>query len=115
MNLPSRLLADDLIHEVEKLAPPSPRIVAGLNLPSSHIQSRKQGGSPVPLVIMAETTQCPSARNLQVSLSSLQRLDMRFLIHRQDQGVVGRLQIKANNVGRLRGKLRIGAHTTDAA
>src|SRR4030095_7202335 len=101
MNLPSRMLADDLVHEVEKLAPPSPPIVAGLNLPGSHIQSGKQGGSSMPLVIMAETTQRPSARNLQVSLSSLQRLDMRFLIHRQDQGVVGRIQIKANNVGRL--------------
>src|SRR5512134_1109347 len=114
MNLPSRMLADDLVHEVEKLAPPSPRIVAGLNLPGSHIQSGKQRGSAVPLVIMAETTQRPSARNLQVSLSSLQGLDMRFLIHRQDQGVVGRIQIQANNVGRLGGKLRIGAHTPAA-
>src|SRR5580765_1267708 len=114
MNLPSRMLADDLIHEVEKLAPSSSRIVAGLNLPGSHIQSSKQGRSPMSLVIMAETTQRPSAQNLQVSLSSLQRLDMRFLIHRQDQGVVGRIQIKANNVRRLGGKLRIGAHTPAA-
>ena len=89
MNLPSRMLADDLVHKVEKLAPSSPRIVAGLNLPGSHIQSSKQGGSSVPLLIMAETTQRSTARNLQVSLSPLQRLNMWFLIHRQDQGIVG--------------------------
>ena len=80
MNLLARMLADHLIHEIEKLSPPASRIVTGLDLPGGYIQSRKQGGSPVPLVIMAETTQRPAPRNLQVPLSPLQRLDMRFLL-----------------------------------
>src|SRR5262245_41471418 len=33
MNLPSRMSADDLVHEIEKLAPTSSRIVARPNLP----------------------------------------------------------------------------------
>ena len=41
MNLSSRMLADDLVDEVEKLSTPSSRVVAGLNLSGRHIQ----GGS----------------------------------------------------------------------
>jgi hypothetical protein len=84
MNLSSRMLADYLVHEIEKLAPAP--IVARPNLPGSHIQSRKQSGSSMPLVIMAEATQRPASRNFQVPLSPLQRLNIRFLIDRQDQG-----------------------------
>src|SRR5262245_37334724 len=114
MNLPSRMLADDLVHEIEKLAPASSRIVAGLNLAGGYIQSRKQSGRSMPLVIMTESTQRPTSRKPQVSLSSFQRLDVRFLIHRQEQGVVGRMQIKPHNVSRLGSKLGIGAHTPAA-
>src|SRR5262245_57184998 len=115
MHLPFRMLTDDLVHEVEKLATPSSRVVAGLNLSSGHIQSRKQSGRSMPLVIMTESTQRPASRKLQVSLSPFQGLDMRLLIHRQDQGVVGRIQIKANNVSRLGSKLRIGTDTPTAS
>jgi hypothetical protein len=86
MNLSSRMLADYLVHEIEKLTPAPARIVARPNLPGSHIQSRKQSGSSMPLVIMAEATQRPASRNFQVPLSPLQRLNIRFLIDRQDQG-----------------------------
>src|SRR5215831_10363025 len=114
MNLPSRMLADELVHEVEKLSTASTRIVAGLNLSGGNIQRCKQSGRSMPLVIMTESTQRPASGNLQVSLSPFQGLDMRLLIHRQDQGVVGRIQIKSNNVRRLGGKLRIGTDTPAA-
>src|SRR5262249_17930412 len=111
MNLPSRMVTDHLIHEIEKLAPSAPRIEAVLNLPGRHIQSRKQGGSSVSLVIMAEPPQGPASGNLQVPLSPLQGLDMRFFIHRHNQGMVGRVQVKPNNVSCFGSKLRVGADT----
>src|SRR5262249_14362073 len=75
------------------------------------LQSRKQGGGPVPLVFMAKTPQGASVGQPQPALRTLQGLNCGFFIHTQDHRPSWRVQVKAYDVRSLARKLRIGRHT----
>jgi hypothetical protein len=59
----SRILANDVIHKVQELAPSAPGVVPGSHLPGGNVECCKQRGRAVPLLAMAEpVTALPSGR-----------------------------------------------------
>lgn len=105
MQLLSRIPGDHLVEESQKVAPPSALRMPTPHLPSQHLQGGKQRDGPMALVQMAEARHRVAIGQLQVALGSLQGLDMRLLLDRQDDGILGRIEVQAHNVGRLGRKL----------
>ena len=70
------MFIDQLVHEMEKLAPPSSRIMARANLTGSDVEGSKQGGGSMPLVIVTEASQGSAVGKLQIPLPSLQGLNV---------------------------------------
>ena len=114
MQLAVRMVGHNLVHEIQEFPSATPRIVGGFHLTGGHVQSRKQCSRPVPRVTMAEAGERLPVGETNPALGTLQSLDRRLLIHSQDQGVFGRFQIKADDVGRLGGEGRVGGNTPTA-
>ena len=108
------IVGHNLVHETQEFPPATPRVVAGFHLAGGHVQSRKQGSRPVPPVSMAEAGARLPVGKTNPALGTLQSLERRLLIHGQDQGVFGRLQIEADDVSRLGGEGRVGGNTPTA-
>ena len=88
--------------------------MAGLDQASGNIEGGEQGRGAVTFVCMAEPCHRFAIGQLQPALGTLQRLDVRLFVDRQDHAVLRRLQIERHNVGRLLRKSRIGADTPTA-
>jgi hypothetical protein len=58
---------------------------------------------------MALTAERPPVGELQVALRPLQRLDRRLLVDAQNDGILGRRQVEADDIGRLGGELGVVA------
>ena len=67
------------------------------------VQSRKQGSSSMPLVVVGHG---PTASLLhgQAGLGALEGLDLAFLVHTQDQGLVGRVEVQPHHIGEFLGE-----------
>ena len=63
----------------------------------------------MPLVIVALAGQGAAIGQLQITLRSLQRLDRGLLVHAQHNGLRGRGDVEANNIGGFGRKVRVGA------
>ncbi len=61
--------------------------------PGGGFQRGKEGAGAMPLVLVRETPHRPAVGHLQIALGALQRLDVRFLIHAQHQGILRRMKI----------------------
>ena len=110
MELPAGMGGDHRVHEGEKLPPaPAVGVLGHRHLTGQHVERRKEGRGPVPFVLVADASNGGAVGEAQVPLSPLEGLDVRLLIDGEHHGVVGRVQIQADNVGGLGGKLRIGA------
>ena len=74
----------NLVHEVQEL-PPAPALsVAGnIDLAGHDVERGKQRSGTMALVFMANSRQDAAVGQSQITLCSLQRLDVRLLIHRQ--------------------------------
>ena len=79
------------------------------DLAGGNFKRREQRRRSVPLVVMALTGQGPPIRQLQSALCPLQCLDRRFFIDAQHNGLLGRSNVEANNIGHFRRKGRIVA------
>jgi len=84
-----------------------------LGEPSDHltvqdVKGRIQTGGAVPFVIVSVALNL-SWPQLSFWLSTIQSLDLRFLVNRQNQGVIGRVQIQTNHIKNLLGKVWIVA------
>src|SRR5215472_1886244 len=108
MDCPGRVLRDDLVPEIEKLAAPAPGVVSRLDLSGGHLKSREQRGRSVPFIAMAEPVYRFSVRQPKVALRPLQRLNVRFLVDTDHHRFFRRIQIQANHIGCLGSKLRVG-------
>ena len=62
----------------------------------------------MPLITVAEPIQCLSVGQPQPTLSPLQHLDVRFLIHTHHYGILRGMQVQTHNIGGFAGKLGIG-------
>jgi dihydroxyacetone kinase len=71
-----------------------------------HVERGEQRGRAVALIIVRHR---PAAALLhrQSRLGAVERLDLRLLVDRQNQGVLRRIDIKADDIVQLGGKLRI--------
>src|SRR5258708_22817161 len=61
------------------------------------------------LVIMSYGARAP-LRHRQTRLSTIKRLNLTLLVDRQDNGVVGRIDVEADDLVQFGGKLRIVGH-----
>ena len=97
------------VHEVEELTAAPPFVVSGLNLAAGDVESGKQRRRAVSLIGVAMADQGAPVRQLQIALGALQRLDARLLVDRQHDGVLRRVQVEADDLGRLGDELGIVA------
>src|ERR1039458_4970926 len=109
VNLAARMMADDLVEEVEELTPPAAVVMAGLHLPSDDVERGEQGGSAMPLIAMAEAVHGPPIGQPDPSLRSLQSLNRGLFVDRQHQRVFRRTEIESHHIGSLGSKLRVSA------
>jgi hypothetical protein len=99
----------DLVHEVQELPPAASLVVAGLDLARGGVQGSEEGGGPVTTVLVGLARQGPSVGEPKPALGSLKGLDVRLLVHAQDYGVLGGVQVEPHDIGRLSGELGIRA------
>jgi hypothetical protein len=76
------------------------------NLALKDIERREQGGDAMALVIMGHGTGAPLL-HWQTRLGAIKRLDLALLIDRQDNGVIGRIDVEPDDLVQFGGKPRI--------
>ena len=69
----------------------------------------KQGRGAVPFVVVALAGQGAPVRQLQIALRPLQGLDRRLFVDTENNGLGGRIDIKADHIGGFRHELRVVA------
>src|SRR5271166_5266779 len=76
------------------------------DLALKHIERGEQSGDAVTLVVVGHGAS-PTLFHRQPRLGAIQRLDLAFLIDREHDGVVGRIDVQANDLLELGRELRI--------
>ena len=76
------------------------------DLALKHIERGEQSGDAVTLVVVGHGAS-PTLFHRQSRLGAIQRLDLAFLIDREHDGVVGRIDVQANDLLELGRELRI--------
>ena len=71
------------------------------------VQRGKQRGRAVTFVVVGHRAG-PAGLHRQAGLGSLQRLDLALFVDTEDQGLVGRVDIQADDVGELLDEPRVG-------
>ena len=104
------MLGYDAVHEVEKLHTAATFVMIALHQPGGHLQSRKQGGCAMPLVVMLKARERFAVGQFQPTLSPFQGLDVRFFVDAQHQSMFRRVQIKPDHIGGFLCKARIGGN-----
>jgi hypothetical protein len=74
------------------------------NLALKDIERREQGGDAMALVIMGQGTGAPLL-HWHTRLGAIKRLDLALLIDRQDNGVIGRINVEPDDLVQFGGKL----------
>src|SRR3972149_1366077 len=87
---------------------PGPRLAGG------HLQGGEEWGLAVAFVVMAVASERLAGGKPEPALGPFQGLDVRLLVHAQEERVFRRIQIKAHDVGGLRCEFRIGAHAPNS-
>ncbi len=83
------------------------------NAPIERIERGEQSRCSVPLIVMGHRA-ATTFLERQTRLNAVQGLYLALLIDAQNYRMLGWIQIEADNVGELLGKLRIGAHFESA-
>ena len=76
------------------------------DLAVKHIERREKGGDAVPLIVVGDGAGT-SLLHRQPRLGAVQRLDLAFLINRENDGAVGRIDVEADDLFELGRELRI--------
>ena len=80
-----------------------------MNLPGGDLQRGKQIQRAVAFVGALHRTHDLAATGMYITTGSFNGLNRRLLVNTEYQSVVWRVEVRANHVGRLGGKLRVGA------
>lgn len=104
-----RISADDLVHEIEELAATPASFVHRRDFAGGHFQSGKQRGCAVAFVVVAVTAQGAAIGQFEIALRPFERLDGGFLVHAQNNRVLGWCKVKPDDIGGFRSKLRVSA------
>ena len=83
-----------------------PLMKLGDHFTGLRIQRRKQGRRAVPLVVVRPPFDLPGLQRQQ-RLRAIERLNLRLLIHAEDRGMSGRMQIQPDDVPDLFDQQRI--------
>jgi len=97
----------DLVQEVPEVHGPVLGGQVADDLAGGGVQRGEQVDGAVPDVVMAAPLGCPGDHRQHRS-GPLQRLDLRFLIHREHRGVRRRGQVQAHDVADLLDQQRVG-------
>jgi hypothetical protein len=76
------------------------------NLSGGGLQGCKQRGGSMPPVVVGASLHLTRAHR-QKRLRAIQSLDLGFLIHTQNQGLIRRVEVKPNNVTYLLDEKRV--------
>src|SRR5271169_383090 len=90
---------NDAVHEAEEFDTAAPLGMRRDNPSGGDFERGEQGRGAVPLVVMALASQGASVRQLQIALRPFQGLDRRLFVDTQNNGLGGRIDIKADHVG----------------
>src|SRR3954447_8974896 len=91
-----RRLAVDLVQEADELLVPVARHALADDLPLEHVERGKQRCRAVTLVVVCHRP-AAAALHRQSRLGAVECLDLRLLVNREHQRVLGWIDIKANN------------------
>ena len=108
MQLLAGIGRDQMVHEVEELAATFARVMPQPHLTGRGFQRRKEGRGPMADIFVTEPGERPPVGQLQPALLPLQRLNRGLLVDAQHQRVLRWIQIQADDIRRLRRKLRVG-------
>jgi len=81
--------------------------VGWVSLRLSQPEGRKERCRPVPFVLMRKAGQCPALREAKVTVRTLQGLNARFLIHRDNESPFGRGKVQTDDVGSFGGEFGV--------
>lgn len=109
MDFALRMRGDDMVHEVQELDPPAPLVVPSDDLAAGEIERREERRRAMPFVIVRLAGHGAPTGQLQIPLRAFKRLYRGLFIDGKHNGVVRRRHVEADDVGRLRGKVRIVA------
>ena len=93
---------NDAVHEAEELDTAAPLRMRRDDPPGGHFERCEQGRGAVPLVVVALAAQGAAIRQLQITLRPLQGLDRRLFVDTENNGLGGRIDIKADHIGGFR-------------
>ncbi len=96
-----RRLCNNRVHKSKKVFTALGLGHLGGDVTGRDLQSRKQVERTMTFVCAFEAARNLAAAGLNVTGRSLQRLDAGFLIDADNQGILGRTQIQADNIRRL--------------
>src|SRR3954465_11065360 len=96
----------DLVEELAELSSTVPSVAFADNPSSRDVEGGEQRCGAVPLVVMAPSCRLAGTHR-QHRLTAVQRLDLGFLVHTQNNGVLWRRDVKADNVAHLGNEVRI--------
>ena len=103
---PSRGLAIDLVEKTDEFLMPVAAHALADDAALQHVEGGEQRRRAMALVVVRHR---PAAAlfHRQYRLSAVERLDLRLLIDRQHQRVLGRIDVEANDILNFGDKLRI--------
>src|SRR6516164_7264166 len=103
---PLRDFRIDLLEEVQELSCPMPLVAFADDEPGGDIEGGEQRGRTMAQVAV-RTTFGYARRHWQDRLLAIECLDLALLIDAEDEGAVGRRQVKADNITHLVDEQRI--------
>ena len=110
VDLFARVVSDHFIHEAEELSAALALEVTYLDHAGgySYVQGGEESGRAVPFVFVTEADQGLAVGQAEKSLGSLQGLDGRLLIDREDHRFIRRVEVEADHISRFLGELGVG-------
>ena len=107
-------VALDGIEEAAELTGAMPAMHLAEHLAAGYVESGEQAGGAVANVVVAAAFDLSRAHGQQRS-GAIQRLNLAFFVHAQDQGAVGRVEVEADDVADFVDKQRIAAEFEGSA
>ena len=103
--------ATTFVHEVEELEAAPALGMLGLDRAGGDLESGKQRGRAAPLVFVCLAVERAAIGQLEIPLRPLQGLNRRLFIDREEDRMVGRIEVEADDVRSLGGKLGVARET----
>jgi hypothetical protein len=104
---PGRGLVIELVEKADEFLMPVTCHALADDAALQHIERSEQRGCAMALVVVGHRP-ATALLHRQPGRSAVERLDLRLLVNRQHQRVLGRIDIEADDILHLGGELRVG-------